>query len=283
MGFFDSIFGSSKTTRETNTIPQYIKEGGKQILKDSTDLIKKTPVDVYRGQTVAGPTQNQKEAWKDYAKQSGAVGDYAGHMGMGNTARTGQQFMTDPQSDISKFFNPYEQRVVDSTIADMETQKAIDMERLASAKMQGGAYGGSRHGVQEGFYNFGPGGYYDRMASTLAGIRNDGWNNAYGQAVGAHNARNDSARLGLDTFNSVVNQNRSSTQAQEQAGERQRNLEQQQLDRYANDWQSLYQQPFDRLTWQASLLNGIPYETGTSLKEPQNPLANIAKIASSFF
>ena len=49
---------------------------------------------------------------------------------------------------INKFMNPYQQNVIDATMAELNRQGGLQRQKDANAAVQSGAFGGSREGVQ---------------------------------------------------------------------------------------------------------------------------------------
>lgn len=65
--------------------------------------------------------------------------------GLASVAGTGGQF--DP-SGIAGFMNPFQQQVIDTTLAELDRQGQIERNRLGARAVGGGAFGGSRLGVE---------------------------------------------------------------------------------------------------------------------------------------
>ena len=119
-------------------------------------------------QQVAGLSGLQQEAFTG-AGQVGGIGGYQPLMATGRetlgtglatlggayaplsqaqTAAQGMQGLFAP-SDLSAYTNPYQQAVIDETMKELNRQGAIQQSQLAADAVQGGAFGGSRFGVQE--------------------------------------------------------------------------------------------------------------------------------------
>lgn len=96
-------------------------------------------------------------------------------------------------TDLSAYFNPYQQNVIDLSLADLERSRAGAISAGQGAATSAGAYGGSRHGVADSLTNeaFGR-----TAAQTAANLRSQGFLNAQ-QAAGEDINR----RYGADTFN----------------------------------------------------------------------------------
>jgi len=133
-------------------------------------------------QQVAGLSGLQQQAFED-AGQQGGIGGYQpllqtgqttlgtglgtmgtglGTMGTGletvgsafqpvsqaQTAAQGMQGLFAP-SDLSAYTNPFQQAVIDETMAELNRQGEIQQNQLGANAVNAGAFGGSRFGVQE--------------------------------------------------------------------------------------------------------------------------------------
>lgn len=83
------------------------------------------------------------------------------------------------QSNIQKYFNPFQQNVIDSTINQNDRARQIAQVRTQQQDSAGHAFGGSRSGVSSALTNEA----YDRNSlDALAQLNLTGWNNAAGLA-----------------------------------------------------------------------------------------------------
>ena len=83
------------------------------------------------------------------------------------------------QQAVQSYYNPFQQDVIDQTMADIERQRQMASMGLGQSATAAKAFGGSRHGVAEGVM----GGEFGRTAAqTLAGLRNQGYQQALGLA-----------------------------------------------------------------------------------------------------
>lgn len=101
--------------------------------------------------------------------------------GMAGTAEAGMYQPMQVQAgqlantDLSAYTNPYESQVVGQTISDMDRARQ-QQQMISGAQMgQAGAFGGSRHGIAEAETNRN---FYDRLGSTVGGLRQAGFQNA---------------------------------------------------------------------------------------------------------
>jgi hypothetical protein len=82
-------------------------------------------------------------------------------------------------TDLSPYLNPYTNEVVDASLADLENQRAVQYNGLASQAQAAGAFGGSRFGVAQGQFEADA----LRNKSLLAAqLRNQGFETAAGLA-----------------------------------------------------------------------------------------------------
>ena len=103
--------------------------------------------------------------------QGGMAGTAAAGMYEPMQVQAGQLAST----DLSAYTNPYESQVVGQTISDMDRARQ-QQQMISGAQMgQAGAFGGSRHGIAEAETNRN---FYDRLGSTVGGLRQAGFQNA---------------------------------------------------------------------------------------------------------
>ena len=119
-------------------------------------------------QQVAGLSGLQQQAFTG-AEQEGGIGGYQPFLGTGQatlgtglgtlgtafapvaqaqTAAQGMQGLFAP-SDLSAYTNPFQQAVIDETMAEINRQGEIQQNQLGANAVNAGAFGGSRFGVQE--------------------------------------------------------------------------------------------------------------------------------------
>ena len=108
---------------------------------------------------LAGLTQDQKDA---FALQREGIGSFqpfltqaqqAGTTGLGTTAQAisqlGQLGGAPTQTQLDAYMNPFQQAVIDTTMAELNKQGQLAESQLASQAQQAGAFGGSRFGVAQ--------------------------------------------------------------------------------------------------------------------------------------
>ena len=78
-------------------------------------------------------------------------------------------------TDINQYQNPFTQQVIDTSMADLERQRQMQMNQLGAQASSAGAFGGSRQGVAESLTNEA----FARQGGQLAaGLRQAGFNQA---------------------------------------------------------------------------------------------------------
>ena len=83
-----------------------------------------------------------------------------------------------PGSDMSRYMNPYQQNVIDTTMGELGRQKQLAGNEIGNSAMSAGAFGGSRHGIQDSLLDRQ---YADIQAQTLGNLNTQNFNNAQGQ------------------------------------------------------------------------------------------------------
>ena len=68
-------------------------------------------------------------------------------LGTGLSSLAGSAGLFQP-TDLSAFTNPFQQQVIDTTLAELDRQGQIERNRLGAQAVAGGAFGGSRFGVE---------------------------------------------------------------------------------------------------------------------------------------
>ena len=103
--------------------------------------------------------------------------------------QVGTQFGYDPQqvaaeraaAGIQTYMNPYTQEVIDRSMQDIGTAQQQAMNQLGAQATAARAFGGSRQGVAEALTNQN---FINQLATTAAGLRQQGFQTALGAAQG---------------------------------------------------------------------------------------------------
>ena len=89
--------------------------------------------------------------------------------------------------DISAYLDPFQEEVIDETLAEMQRRADIQRQSLAQAGVQAGAFGGSRYGIQEAELGRN---LAQAQAQALAQLRSQN----YGQALASSQSAFENAR-----------------------------------------------------------------------------------------
>jgi hypothetical protein len=84
------------------------------------------------------------------------------------------------QGMVEQYFNPFQQEVVDQTLADIERQRQMASQALGQRATAARAFGGSRQGVAEGVM---AGEFGRTAAQTAANLRQQGFQSALDRAM----------------------------------------------------------------------------------------------------
>lgn len=149
----------AETTTQEQIVrePEWMEAYRKGLIEDARGLVEQpTTVPEYQ---VAGFSPEQikalqlaKEgigAYKPYLDQAGQTYGQAGqsYMAGAGMGLSGAQ-MYDPNM-VNQYMNPYQQAVTQKAMEEMNRQAAIQQQGVAAQAVRGGAFGGSRFGVQQ--------------------------------------------------------------------------------------------------------------------------------------
>ena len=209
----------------------------------------------YQGQQVAQFTPDQLAAMGTVNQAQGAYQPYMQQAGQ--FAQQAGSAITPGQ--ISDAMNPYQQQVIDTTMAQMGQKNAQQMSSLKGTEAQQGAFGGSRAAVTEATL----GGQQDmNMASTLAGLNNQNYTQAVAQAQANRSAAGTGAQLESGLGIQSMQLPMMGAQVQLQTGAQQQQLAQQNLNVPYQQW--LQQQSWtpQMLQFEAGLGTGVGSQMG---------------------
>lgn len=213
-----------------------------------------TPYQAYGGQLVAGFSPLQQQS---FGQVQGLQGYTQPYTEAATGATLGALSSMAPQNygnTVQQYMNPYQQNVVDATMAQLRNQQGQQQNDLTSQNILGGGMGGDRGAVARaaltGQQNLATG-------STISGLEQAGYQNAQQQALA-------SANLGLSggaQLSALGQQglagNLTSTNALNAAGAQQQQLNQQQLQTAYQQWQLAQQFPYAQTQWLAGVQQGV--------------------------
>jgi hypothetical protein len=129
--------------------------------------------------------------------------------------------------DISAFQNPYNQQVIDTTMADLERQRLMQQNQLGAQATAARAFGGSRQGIAEAETNRA---FAQQGGQLAAQLRQQGFNTALGAAQGQQGQQLAAAGQLGNLAQQGFNMGQSINQQQQQFGTMQQAINQALID-----------------------------------------------------
>ena len=228
---------------ETRTLPApFIEAAGVTLTEALTPLLGQTIDTSKFAPTVAAESALQQQA----RTAAGGLGSLAG-----------------PQA-YQQFMSPYQQEVIDTSLAALEREQAKGLGALRQRAVQAGAFGGGREGALMGEYQA----TADiQRAMAEAQLRQQGFQSAQEQAL-----KQLEAQKGLGTYQTQLGQ---ASQAQQQAI----------LDAQAQAAREAAFEPYTRTGFVsqqlASLIGGFPAQTTQVSTPPPSPLQTALGIGTA--
>ena len=247
---------------ETTTISRpapYLEAAGEKFIDLASQLAAK-PVDTSAfAPTIAGQNVLTQAAQQQAATQAGlgtltfdpTTGAVTG-AGTGTGVAGYQPFLqqaaaySGPQA-YQQFMSPYQQEVIDTSLAEFDKQRAIAQQQLPAQAIAAGAFGGGREGVQRA--EFGAQSLQDR-ALLQAQLLQQG----FGQAQQAA-AQAQQQQMGLASLQPSLAQ--ANIQSLGQAGTGNLAYQQAVLDAAAQGAQMSAYEPYNRLQFLGSAIGGM--------------------------
>ena len=222
---------------ETRTLPApFIETLGQDYAKQLTALTA-TPLDTSKfAPQVAGQDQAQRDA---YTLAGQGIGSYQPYL------QQAQQYMG-PQG-YQQFMSPYQQDVIDQSLAEFDRQRAIQQQSISDAAVRAGAFGGGREGVQQAEFGAQSG---RERALLQAGLLQQGFGQA--QQLASQAAQQ---QLGLAGLVPSLQQQDISTLGQ--VGATQQAQAQAQLDAQREASRAAAFEPYERIGFYGSGVTGI--------------------------
>ena len=179
------------------SLPDYLKDTAKDFAKQltaSTAVPIKTSTFTGR-QFVAGEDPLQTQAI-NLARQG--VGSFQPFLQAAQTAVGQQAGLTGPTA-FRQFMSPFQQDVIDTTLADFDRQAALGRQGIRDRAAVSGAFGGGREGVAMGEFDAGN---LRNRASLLAQLQQQGFTQANQLAAQAFGQQGNLAaqQMGLSNF-----------------------------------------------------------------------------------
>ena len=144
----------AETITQITQPPEFIEAAAKpyltQLQQDVGGLRTADLSKVYGPQFVAGQDPLQQEAINVATAQQG-LGSYAPFLQTAATRADEARQFVGPQA-YQAFMSPYQQDVIDTTLAEFDRQAAKGLPALSARAISAGAFGGGREGVQRAEY-----------------------------------------------------------------------------------------------------------------------------------
>ena len=220
------------------------------------------------------------------ASQPGGIGGFqpllaqgTQTLGTGLSSLAGSAGLFQP-NDLSAFTNPFQQQVIDTTLAELDRQGQIERNRLGAQAVAGGAFGGSRFGVENAELT---GRLQDARARALAQLNQQNFQQAL--QTGQSSFQNQQARLqqlgqlqagigGQQLGAAQLSQAGAlrDIEAQQKLGLQQQQLQQAGLDATRANQQKQLFEPFSRVAFLSDIFKGAP-STQQTLGSQVSPAA----------
>ena len=226
------------------------------------------------------------------AQQAALAGTGAG---MGYTPSQVQA--VNPATQIAQFQNPFENQVVQQSLADLGQAQDMSLNQLGAQAQAANAFGGSRQGVAEAQTRLGHG---KQAANMIGNLRSQGFNTALNAAQNFANAQNQAnqfnvtsglqgnqqrlgaaqqlANLGRQSFGYGQSiQDRMAAQ-----GAQQRGIQQQLIDAGRADFNRYQQTPAQGLNTLLAAITGTPNLSGQQTSASPGLFNYLQTVASMF-
>lgn len=254
---------SFQNTSSTYTPNPEAQAANRQVL-GMAENVASIPYQPYGGQMVAGFTPDQMQAFEATRQMQGISQPYINAA----TNLQGQAVnLADPrnfnQQTLSQYMNPYQQDVVNATMANLGQLQQQQQNQLSSQAIKQGAFGGDRTGIARAALS---GQQNLANAQTLAQLQQQGYTQAMGQynqqqaqaIQTAQNAAYGLGQLGGQAQNAAL----TGIQALLGTGAQQQGLAQQQLSNAYNQWQQERAYPYQQAAFYAGLVGGTAPNMG---------------------
>lgn len=266
--------GGGTTTVNNTQPPQAVLDAYTSLINRGTQVAS-TPYQAYQGQQVAGLTPMQQQAFQNINNAQGAAQPYI------NQASTLANQSAQPvagnipqynDANLQQYQSPYTQGVINSTMANINQNNAIQQQGLLGKAISSGAspFGGDRAGVAAAELA-----RQQNLASgqTIAGLENQGFQNAQGEfntqqqtqlsaqnADAARKAQAASIQGGLGLAAQGADLQGASAQLTGGTLEQQQN--QAQLNVPYQQWQQQQAFPYQQTQWLGNLTEGLGSNSG---------------------
>jgi hypothetical protein len=288
---FNKSTPSTTTTTQNTTIPSWLTNAAQGNISYANGIPQYTP---YSGQPISGLTPAQLQAITTAINGAGA---YTPALNGAITGANGAVNFTAPQlttgginANTSALMSPFTQGVVDTTNAEINRQRGLELNNNASAAATAHAFGTDSQANNDANTNRN----FDQiLAQTDAGLYNTGFNNAQGAAINMGNTNLQSilAGAGINLEGSGLlgnlaglgtNITGATTNNLLNAGGVAQNTATQQGLFTAQQYQDAYNSLFQKLQGQTQAIGSAPHDTSQTGTQTTpyyySPLGQIAGI-----
>lgn len=229
---------------------------------------------------VAGFSPEQLDAMR---RGQAGIGAYQPYINAANQGYSGGMQGFNPAS-AQQFMNPYQQLVIDQSLANINRQGDIAAQNLQAQAVRSGAFGGSREGIQRAEQERG---LAETRNNTIASLLNTGYQNSMAaaqQAFEAQQGRQLQASQGIAALGGQAQAlGQQDVNFQYGLGSLQQQQNQRELDALrATQLQSTYQ-PYQQLAFLSDIYKGAPSSqmalTSQSMATP-SPFQQVAGLAT---
>jgi len=248
---------NTNTTNQTSGPSQVYQDAYQNLLQQANNLNSRTQYNPQTRQQVAGFTNDQTDAFAQVRANQGVATPYiqnaAGLAAQGSSAINGSQ--------IQNYMDPYQQRVIDATQQQFNTQNERQLMDVRGDAARRGALGGSGRDVAEALTREAQGNSQNAVIANL-------YSQGYGQALSA--AQGDQARAlqgaGITGQLGMQAQNAAYTDANAlySIGQQQQQLQQQRYDATRLNAQEREALPYQQLQFLSGLTTGLGNASGTT-------------------
>jgi hypothetical protein len=212
-----------------------------------TAALTNTPYQAYQGPMVAGTAPLQSKVFSGLQSLN-----FPGQLGQSFTAQGAYTLPTagapgtppaGPTGIASQYMNPYLSAVLTPQLEELRRQSQITQMNTAGKLAQAGAFGGSRQAIMD--------------AETQRNLLQEqnkaigtGYANAYDKAMGQFNTEQQQARTLADMM--------------EDAGQKQRGIEQEGITALQKQYETELLDPYTKLRFQKEMLGGLPVATAST-------------------
>jgi hypothetical protein len=216
--------------------------------------LSETPYQAFQGPLTAGESDLQKTAFQGIA---------------GLTVPTSQMGAFTPKTfdatQAQNYMNPYLTAALNPQIEEARRQSEITNLGNRAAATKAGAFGGSRGALMESENQ-------RNLLQNLSGITGKGYADAYSQAMNQFNTEQGRGQTATDQANQY---GLAALQKQGDAGQVQRDIEQQGLTADINEFNTQREYPYKQVQYQQSLLQGLPLAAQSYSYSQPSALSNI--------